>query len=117
MAQKIRLKSLKPLPQRTEEENDKLVDGHQDALVRIQQAYLFSGSRAVVVLEGMDAAGKGGTIRRIAYKMDPRSLVVWPIAAPNETERKQHYMQRFWARLPERKQIAVFDRSWYGRVL
>ena len=117
MAQKIRLKSLKPLPGRTEQENEKLLDQHQDMLVRIQQAYLFTGHRAVVVFEGMDAAGKGGTIRRISWKMDPRSLSVWPIAAPNEIERKQHYLQRFWARLPERKQIAVFDRSWYGRVL
>jgi AMP-polyphosphate phosphotransferase len=117
MAQKTRLKSLKPLPTRVEEENEKLLDQHQDMLVRIQQAYLFSGNRAVVVFEGMDAAGKGGTIRRISWKMDPRSLNVWPIAAPNEIERQQHYLQRFWARLPERKQIAVFDRSWYGRVL
>ncbi len=117
MAQKTRLKSLKALPQRSEEENEKLLEAHQDMLERIQQAYLFTGHRAVVVMEGMDAAGKGGTIRRISWKMDPRSLSVWPIAAPNEIERKQHYMQRFWARLPERRQIAVFDRSWYGRVL
>ena len=117
MAQKIRLKSLKPLPARTEEQNEKLLDGYQDVLERVQQAYLFTGNRAVVVMEGMDAAGKGGAIRRISWKMDPRSINVWPIAAPNEIERKQHYLQRFWARLPERKQIAVFDRSWYGRVL
>lgn len=117
MAQKIRLKSLKPLPARTEAQNEKLLDGYQDVLERVQQAYLFTGNRAVVVMEGMDAAGKGGAIRRISWKMDPRSINVWPIAAPNEIERKQHYLQRFWARLPERKQIAVFDRSWYGRVL
>jgi polyphosphate kinase 2 (PPK2 family) len=117
MAQKIRLKSLKPLPERSEDQNEDLTKRHQDRLVRIQQAYLFSGNRAVVVFEGMDAAGKGGTIRRIAWAMDPRSLNVWPIGAPNEIERQQHYLQRFWARLPERKQIAVFDRSWYGRVL
>ena len=49
--------------------------------------------------------------------MDPRSLKVWPIGAPNEIERRQHYLQRFWYRLPERTQISVFDRSWYGRVL
>ena len=90
---------------------------HQKKLVRIQQALLFTGERAVVVFEGMDAAGKGGTIRRLAWAMDPRSLKVWPIGAPNEIEARQHYLQRFWTRLPEKTQISVFDRSWYGRVL
>ena len=114
---RIRLKSLPPLPERSEEENDRLVKAHQKKLVRIQQALLFTGERAVVVFEGMDAAGKGGTIRRLAWAMDPRSLKVWPIGAPNEIEAKQHYLQRFWTRLPEKTQISVFDRSWYGRVL
>ena len=113
----IRLKSLKPLPERSEHENDRLVKQHQEKLVHVQQALLFTGERAVVVFEGMDAAGKGGTIRRMAWAMDPRSLKVWPIGAPNEIEAKQHYLQRFWTRLPEKTQIAVFDRSWYGRVL
>lgn len=114
---KIKLGALPSLPKRTEAQNEKLTETHQEKLVRIQQAYLFTGERAVVVFEGMDAAGKGGTIRRIAWAMDPRSLKVWPIGAPNEIERRQHYLQRFWSRLPERTQISVFDRSWYGRVL
>lgn len=114
---KIRLRSLPSLPERSEADNDRLVRQHQEKLVRIQQALLFTGKRAVVVFEGMDAAGKGGTIRRLAWAMDPRSLKVWPIGAPNEIEAKQHYLQRFWARMPEKTQIAVFDRSWYGRVL
>ena len=117
MARTIRLRSLPTLPKRSEEANDRLVKEHQKKLVRIQQALLFTGERAVVVFEGMDAAGKGGTIRRLAWAMDPRSLKVWPIAAPNEIEAKQHYLQRFWTRMPEKTQIAVFDRSWYGRVL
>jgi AMP-polyphosphate phosphotransferase len=117
MGKRIRLASLPLLPERSKDENDRLLKTHQEKLVRIQQALLFSGERAVVVFEGMDAAGKGGTIRRLAWAMDPRSLKVWPIGAPNEIERKQHYLQRFWARLPEKTQIAVFDRSWYGRVL
>ena len=117
MAKAIRLNALRPLPKRSEEENDRLVKAHQKKLVRIQQALLFTGKRAVVVFEGMDAAGKGGTIRRLAWAMDPRSLKVWPIGAPNEIEARQHYLQRFWARMPEKTQIAVFDRSWYGRVL
>ena len=117
MPNKIRLDSLTALPKRSEEDNNRLVKKHQEQLVRIQQALLFTGGRAVVVFEGMDAAGKGGTIRRLAWAMDPRSLKVWPIGAPNEIEARQHYLQRFWTRLPEKTQIAVFDRSWYGRVL
>ncbi|MEZ5833246.1 MAG: polyphosphate kinase [Dongiaceae bacterium] len=114
---RIRLNSLKPLPKRSDLDNEHLLQSHQQKLVRIQQAYLVTGERAVVVFEGMDAAGKGGTIRRIAWAMDPRSLKVWPIGAPNEIEQRQHYLQRFWIRLPERSQFSVFDRSWYGRVL
>ena len=96
---------------------DRRLREEQRRLQRIQQAYLHTGDRAVIVLEGYDAAGKGGAIRRMSAELDPRSYKVWPIAAPNEIERRQHYLQRFWTRLPERGQIAVFDRSWYGRVL
>jgi polyphosphate kinase 2 (PPK2 family) len=85
--------------------------------LQIQQAYLLQGRRAVIVFEGFDAAGKGGAIHRIAEALDPRGVKVWPIAAPAEAERGQHYLQRFWARLPRPGEIAVFDRSWYGRVL
>ncbi len=116
-ATRIKLSRLKPLPARPPARNEALLAAEQERLIRIQHAYLFGGERAVVVFEGMDAAGKGGTIRRIAWAMDPRSLKVWPIGAPNEIERRQHYLQRFWTRLPERAQISLFDRSWYGRVL
>jgi polyphosphate kinase 2 (PPK2 family) len=86
-------------------------------LLEIQQAYLLHGRRGVVVFEGFDAAGKGGAIRRITEALDPRGVKVWPIAAPSESERGQHYLQRFWTRLPRPGEIAIFDRSWYGRVL
>ncbi|MGC1379047.1 MAG: hypothetical protein WA821_22650 [Anaerolineales bacterium] len=71
----------------------------------------------VIVFEGMDAAGKGGAIKRLTEKMDPRGYVVWPISAPAGDEKERHYLYRFWRRLPEQGQIAIFDRSWYGRVL
>jgi len=83
----------------------------------ILQAYLFTNDRGVVVFEGVDAAGKGGAIRRLTTVLDPRAYKVWPIGAPNEIERQQHYLARFWNRLPLPGQIAIFDRSWYGRVL
>ena len=71
----------------------------------------------ILVFEGWDAAGKGGAIKRITEKLDPRGYVVYPIAAPQGEDKTRHYLYRFWRRLPERGQIAIFDRSWYGRVL
>jgi polyphosphate kinase 2 (PPK2 family) len=89
----------------------------QGTLQLIQQAYLGTAERALLVLEGSDTAGKGGIVRRLGWALDPRSFKVHPIAAPDEHERAQHYLQRFWRHLPEKGQIVVFDRSWYGRVL
>ena len=71
----------------------------------------------ILVFEGWDAAGKGGAIKRITEKLDPRGYVVYPISAPQGEDKTRHYLYRFWRRLPERGQIAIFDRSWYGRVL
>lgn len=73
----------------------------------------------VLVFEGWDAAGKGGSIRRLTARLDPRGYRVHPIAAPSGEEAEHHYLWRFWNRLvPSRdKQILIFDRSWYGRVL
>jgi AMP-polyphosphate phosphotransferase len=71
----------------------------------------------VIVYEGWDAAGKGGNIKRLTQELDPRGYLVIPIAAPDETERAHHYLWRFWSRLPRAGRIAIFDRSWYGRVL
>lgn len=89
----------------------------QATLQLIQQAYLGTAERALIVLEGWDTAGKGGVVRRLGWALDPRSFKVHPIAAPDEHERAQHYLQRFWRHLPEKGQIIAFDRSWYGRVL
>ena len=89
----------------------------QEALQRVQQAYLGTPHRAVIVLEGWDTAGKGGVVRRLGWALDPRSFKVHTIAAPGEREKTLHYLQRFWERLPEHGRIVAFDRSWYGRVL
>lgn len=96
---------------------DRRIKPLQESLQRIQQAYLGSRERAVIVLEGWDTAGKGGLVRRLGWTFDPRSFRVHSIAAPNSIEARQHYLQRFWERLPQHGQITVFDRSWYGRVL
>ncbi len=71
----------------------------------------------VMVFEGMDAAGKGSTIRRITQAMDARFYRVVPVAAPTDEERAQPYLWRFWRHLPGHGQAVIFDRSWYGRVL
>ncbi len=93
------------------------VERLQRKLQEVALSYLAQGRRAVVVFEGSDAAGKGGAIRRMSWPLDPRSLKVWPIAAPTAEEKGQHYLYRFWKRLPRPGQIVIFDRSWYGRVL
>jgi AMP-polyphosphate phosphotransferase len=72
---------------------------------------------AVLVFEGWDAAGKGGAIQRLTAELDPRAYIVHAIAAPSGDDKIRHYLYRFWRRLPPRGQIAIFDRSWYGRVL
>lgn len=89
----------------------------QVTLQAIQRAYLGTRERAVIVLEGWDTAGKGGVVRRLGWALDPRSFKVHPIAAPSLDDKRKHYLQRFWEKLPEHGQIVVFDRSWYGRVL
>jgi AMP-polyphosphate phosphotransferase len=78
----------------------------------------FVGKHSLVlVFEGADAAGKGGSIRRVASAMDARQYQIIPIAAPTEEERAQPYLWRFWRHLPRTGRAAIFDRSWYGRVL
>jgi polyphosphate:AMP phosphotransferase len=70
-----------------------------------------------IVFEGWDAAGKGGAIKRLAAGLDPRGYDVMPFAAPNDIEKRHHYLWRFWNKLPKAGHITIFDRSWYGRVL
>lgn len=72
--------------------------------------------RAIIMFEGWDAAGKGGAIRRLTERMDPRGYNVYPIGAPTPEEQGRHYLWRFWDRVPAPGEIAIFDRSWYGRV-
>lgn len=95
----------------------KKLEALQEKLRLIQQAYITSGDAAVVLFEGWDTAGKGGTIRRITSAMDARNVKVWPVAAPRDYYQERHYLTRFWERLPPVGAISIFDRSWYGRVL
>lgn len=89
----------------------------QERLSRILVAHILHKKRAVIVFEGWDAAGKGGAIQRLTTGWDPRHFRVWPIGAPTEEDKARHFLWRFWRRLPGTGEIAIFDRSWYGRVL
>jgi polyphosphate kinase 2 (PPK2 family) len=75
------------------------------------------GPPLVVVFEGWDASGKGGTIKRLVAPLDPRHVRVSQFAAPSEDEKRHHFLGRFWPALPGWGGMTVFDRSWYGRVL
>ena len=90
---------------------------YQHALTRITTAKSFRERGLVVAMEGNDAAGKGGAILRIREALDPRAFRVHGIAAPSDEERAHPYLWRFWRRIPMRGRTAIFDRSWYGRVL
>ena len=106
----------KTTPKLTKNEASKLHD-LKLLMLRYQQAAYISGKRVVIVFEGFDAAGKGTSIRHLTESLDPRSATVIPIGAPTEEEKGQHYLQRFWSKLPNKGHIVVFDRSWYGRLL
>lgn len=87
-------------------------------IFELTQSRAFRRKRALVVaFEGNDAAGKGGAIRRLRGALNPISSQVHPIAAPSDEELARPYLWRFWRRIPSRGQVAIFDRSWYGRVL
>jgi len=71
----------------------------------------------VLCFEGWDAAGKGGNIKRIAYPLDPRGFDIHPIASPEPHEKNRHHLWRFWNKVPRTGHFAIFDRTWYGRVM
>ena len=91
-----------------------------EAQQRLRECHFLSYARrhsAVIMFEGWDAAGKGGTIKRLTENLDPRGYSVIPIAAPTRVEASCHYLWRFWQQIPKDGHMAIFDRSWYGRVI
>ena len=92
----------------------------KDLQVRLKalhnQAYL-KGIPIIVAYEGWDAAGKGGNIKRLTSALDARGYIVHPIASPKHFEKSRHHLWRFWTRLPKTGHFAIFDRTWYGRVM
>lgn len=101
----------------TKKEYKQELEKYQRRLLALQQVLFQEKIGLIAVFEGMDAAGKGGAIKRMSAELDPRGVLVHPISAPAPHEQRYHYLHRFWRKLPQHGQIAVFDRSWYGRVL
>ncbi|MDA1081920.1 MAG: polyphosphate:AMP phosphotransferase [Gemmatimonadetes bacterium] len=96
---------------------DPALEKWQGKLALMTRHKRFRKHSVVIVFEGNDAAGKGGAIRRLAAAVDSRMLRINAVAAPTDEEKSHPYLWRFWRQLPRRGNIAVFDRSWYGRVL
>src|SRR6202007_467959 len=88
----------------------------QVELCRLQEWVKAKGARIIIVFEGRDAAGKGGTIKAITERVSPRVFRVVALPAPTEREKSQMFMQRYMAHFPAAGEIAIFDRSWYNRA-
>jgi AMP-polyphosphate phosphotransferase len=89
----------------------------QLSLLHFQRRILESKRTVILVFEGPDAAGKGGVIKRITEKLDPRLIRVYSVIKPTAEEYRHHYLWRFWKKLPGEGETAIFDRSWYGRLM
>ena len=90
---------------------------YQDRIAHLGNKLYTERKSVVIVYEGWDAAGKGGNIKRLTAKLDPRGYEVIPIAAPTKEELSHDYLWRFWNKMPKDGHIGIFDRSWYGRVM
>ena len=100
-----------------EEEYKKELKELQAKLGQLHNRLYRKRAPVIIAYEGWDAAGKGGNIKRLTGALDPRGFEVHPIASPEPHEKARHYLWRFWTRLPKDGHIAIFDRTWYGRVM
>jgi polyphosphate:AMP phosphotransferase len=114
---RVKLPTRQKGPQVAEEDYDRHLEDLQGRLALLSRRRRFARHSVVAVFEGMDAAGKGGAIRRITAALDARQYRVVPISAPTPEEAARPYLWRFWFQLPPRGNYTIFDRSWYGRVL
>lgn len=113
----IRLDQLDQLRSIDQDDYKKQLKDYQLRLLEKQLVLKEKKKSMIIVVEGPDAAGKGGAIKRIVERLDPRLTRVYSIIKPTPEEYQHHYLWRFWTKLPPRGHIAIFDRSWYGRVL
>ncbi len=101
----------------SDEEYKTELDHLQKRLSELHNELYHKKIPVIIAYEGWDAAGKGGNIKRLAAALDPRGYEVHPIASPEPHEKSRHFLWRFWTRLPKDGHIAIFDRTWYGRVM
>lgn len=101
----------------TREEYKEKLDNLQKKLEKLHGELYRRRIPVVLGFEGWDAGGKGGAIKRLTARMDPRGYVVNPTASPNDIEKAHHYLWRFWRAMPKDGHVAIFDRTWYGRVM
>jgi AMP-polyphosphate phosphotransferase len=104
-------------PKPDDETYERELEALQGRLALLTRKDAFGKRCVALAFEGLDAAGKGGTIRRVTAALDARQYTVLPVSAPTPEEFARPYLWRFWRNLPERGEFAIFDRSWYGRVL
>lgn len=100
-----------------DDEYEQLLEHYQSRLNELHNEIYRKKIPVIIAYEGWDAAGKGGNIKRITEALDPRGYEVHPIASPEPHEKARHYLWRFWNRLPKTGHVAIFDRTWYGRVM
>lgn len=101
----------------SDEDYDAQIDQLQEEASNLAYELYVNKVPTVMVFEGIDAAGKGGTIQRLLREIDPRLYKINPTSAPNEVEGDHHYMWRFYNNLPKKGHMSIYDRSWYGRVM
>jgi polyphosphate kinase 2 len=103
-------------PELKRKEYEKALRGLQEELCSLQEWVKATGQRIIVVFEGRDAAGKGGTIKAITERVSPRTFRLIALPAPSDREKSQMYVQRYLAHFPAAGEIVIFDRSWYNRA-
>ena len=101
----------------TKEEYKKRLEKLQKKMEKLHGELYRRRIPVVLGFEGWDAGGKGGAIKRLTERMDPRGYVVHPTASPNDIEKAHHYLWRFWTDMPKAGHVTIFDRTWYGRVM
>jgi len=115
--ERIRLDDLDQSKSLEQEDYKKQLKQLQLQLLGMQLLLREKKKPVILVMEGPDAAGKGGAIKRVVERLDPRLVRVYSIVKPTPEEFRHHYLWRFWTKLPAHGEMAIFDRSWYGRVL
>ena len=116
MAKKVSHEALQPVPKLARKDYSRELRRLQIELVKLHRQVIAEGLRVLAIMEGRDAAGKDGTIKRIAAHLSPREVRVVALGKPSDREETQWYFQRFTSHLPAAREIVLFNRSWYNRA-